>query len=72
MKMSNKLYDVLKWIAIVFIPACATLYSVLSVIWGLPYGVAITGTLSGVEVFLGTLLGISSAKYKKDNDNKGE
>ena len=70
MKMSNKVYDVLKWIALVFLPAAATLYSVLSGIWGLPYGEAILGTIAGVEVFLGTILGVSSAKYHKETNKE--
>jgi len=62
---NNKIYDVLKYIAQIILPALATLYFALSKIWGLPYGVEIVGTISAVDVFLGTLLGISSASYNK-------
>lgn len=62
---NNKVYDVLKYIAQIILPALATLYFALSKIWGLPYGVEIVGTISAVDVFLGTLLGISSASYNK-------
>ena len=65
MKMSNKLYDVLKWIAMVALPAVGTLYSALAGIWGLPYGDQIVGTILAVDTCLGVLLGISSAQYKK-------
>lgn len=65
--MSNKLYDVLKWIDMVCIPALATLYFALAGIWGFPYGEQIVGTLVAIETFLGVLLGISSAQYKKKN-----
>ena len=62
---NDKVYDVLKYIAQIVLPALATLYFALSKIWGLPYGVEIVGTISAVDVFLGTLLGISSASYNK-------
>lgn len=62
--MSNKLYDTLKWIALVLIPALGALYFGLSKIWGFPMGEEIVGTLTTIDTFLGTLLGISNAKYK--------
>lgn len=65
MKMSNKVYDVLKWIALIVFPAVIALYSTLSGIWGWPYGDQITGTLAALEIFLGTVLQISNTKYKK-------
>lgn len=65
MKMSNKVYDVLKWIAMVALPAVGTLYFALAGIWGLPYGEQIVGTITAVDTCLGVLLGISSAQYKK-------
>ena len=63
--MSNKTYDVLKWIAMVALPALATLYFALAGIWGWPYGEEIVGTLTAVDACLGVLLGISSAQYNK-------
>ena len=63
--MSNKMYDVLKWIVALVLPATATLYSLLAGIWGLPYGDQIPDTITGVTTFLGTVLMISSAQYKK-------
>lgn len=65
MKMSNKLYDVLKWIAMVALPAIGTMYFALAGIWGLPYGEQIVGTITAVDTCLGLLLGISSAQYNK-------
>lgn len=67
MKLTNKTYDVLKWIAMYLLPASATLYFALASIWGLPYGEEIVGTISAVDTFLGVILGISNAQYKKDN-----
>lgn len=63
--MSNKTYDILKYIAQIVIPALATLYFALSKIWGLPYGEEIVGTLSAIDIFLGTLLRISTSQYNK-------
>ena len=65
MKMTNKVYDILKWIAQYFLPAIGTLYFALAGIWGLPYGEQIVGTITAVDTFLGVLLGISSAQYNK-------
>lgn len=64
--MSNKVYDVLKWIAQVVLPAIATLYFALAGIWGFPYGEEVVGTITAIDTFLGVLLGISSAQYKKN------
>ena len=67
MKMSNKVYDVLKWIAMYLLPALGTLYFALSGIWGLPYGEEIVGTVTAIDTCLGVILGISSANYNKNN-----
>ena len=65
--MSNKTYDILKFIAMILLPALGTLYFALASIWNLPYGEEIVGTITAIDTFLGTLLGISNAKYKKEN-----
>lgn len=64
MIMNNKTYDILKYIALVGLPALATLYLTLSYIWGLPYGEAVAGTITAIDTFLGALLGISSKTYE--------
>ena len=63
MKLNNKTYDVLKWIAQILLPALGTLYFALSRIWGFPYGEEIVGTIAAVDAFLGALLGLSSKSY---------
>lgn len=65
MKLSNKVYDILKWVAMVVIPAVGTLYFALAGIWGLPYGEEIVGTLTAVDTFIGVVLGISTMQYNK-------
>mgnify|MGYP002513497271 FL=1 len=65
--MSNKTYDILKYIAQVVIPAVGTLYFALAGIWGFPYGEQIVGTLTAIDTFLGVLLRISTVQYEKAN-----
>ena len=63
MKMSNKVYDILKFIAQIVLPALATLWAALGKIWGWPLVTEITATICAVDTFLGALLGISSNRY---------
>lgn len=65
MKLTNKTYDILKWVAQYLLPAAGTLYFALSGIWGLPYGEQIVGTITAVDTFLGVVLGISTVQYNK-------
>ena len=65
MKLTNKQYDILKWIALIVLPAVGTMYFTLSTIWGLPYGDQIVGTITAVDTFLGALLGISTSQHNK-------
>lgn len=68
MMLSNKTYDILKWIATYLLPAAGTLYFALAGIWGFPYGEAIVGTVTAVDTFLGVILGISTANYNKQTE----
>jgi hypothetical protein len=65
--MSNKIYDILKWIAQLLLPAIGTLYFALAGIWGFPFGEEIVGTITAIDTFLGVILGISSINYNKNN-----
>ena len=65
MKLKNGTYDFLKWIALVVLPASATLYFALSGIWGFPYGEQVVGTITAIDTFLGALLGISTHNYNR-------
>lgn len=66
MKLDNKTYDRLKWIAQYFLPAIGTLYFTLARLWELPYGEQILGTITAFDTFLGVLLGISANNYNKN------
>ena len=68
MKMSNKLYDVLKWVALILLPAVGTFYFALAGIWDFPYAEQVVGTITAVDTLLGALLGISSAQYNKNQE----
>lgn len=65
MTLSNKTYDILKWIAQFLLPALGTLYFALAGIWGFPYGEQIVGTITAIDTFLGVILGISTMNYNK-------
>ena len=65
--MSNKVYDILKYIACIVMPALATLILTLSGIWGFKYGEAIAGTVTALDVFLGAIIQVSSARYKAES-----
>ena len=70
MKLPDWLYDTMKWITLILLPAIATLYFALSGIWGFPYAEQIVGTIAAIETFLGALLGISTIQYKKNKEIK--
>ena len=70
MKLSNKAYDILKWITMYVLPAIGTLYFALAGIWGFPFGEEVVGTLTAIDTFLGVVLGFASAKYHKETDAK--
>lgn len=63
--MTNKTYDILKFIAQIVLPAVGTLYFALARIWGLPLGEEIVGTITALDAFLGAILGISTIEYNR-------
>ena len=67
MKLSNHVYDTLKWLVIVVIPALATAYVGLSAIWGWPLADEVAKTASVICVLIGSIIGISSVNYNKGN-----
>lgn len=64
--LSDKTYSLLKWVALILLPALGTLYFALASIWGLPFGEQIVGTITAIDTFLGAILGISTNNYKKN------
>lgn len=68
MQLNSKVYDVLKWICMIVLPAVATCYGVLSGVWGLPYPEQITTTIMAVCTLIGAIIGVSTAQYNKDGE----
>lgn len=68
MKMSSKLYDTLKWVCLIVLPAAAYGYGELAAIWTLPLGEQIPKTINLIATVMGIVLGFSNAKFKKEND----
>ena len=71
MKMSNKVYDILKFIAQIVLPALATFYVTIAGIWSLPLGDEISRTIMAIDTLLGAILMISSHGYNKSLEVKG-
>lgn len=68
--LSNRTYDILKYLTIIVLPAIGALYSGLSQIWALPYAAEIPATITVICTFLGAILCISTAQYNKDQDQE--
>lgn len=70
MKLNDKVYDTLKWIAQYLLPALGTLYFALAGIWGFPCGEQVVGTITAIDTFIGVILGISTIQYNKIENGK--
>ena len=68
--LPNKVYDILKYLTIIVLPAIGALYTGLSQIWDLPYAAQIPATITVICTFLGAILCISTAQYNKDQDQE--
>lgn len=65
MKLNNKVYDVLKWIALVFLPAFAVFYGAVGPVWNWFEPDKTVFTVTAFDAFLGTLIGVSTIAYNK-------
>lgn len=72
MHLSNKNYDILKWVAQILLPALGTFYFALGSLWGLPFIEQTVGTITAIDVFLGVLLGISGKNYEANEKYDGD
>ena len=68
MRLPDKAYDVLKWIALIALDAIGVCYKTLAMIWGWPFGEEVLATCAAISVCIGALIGISTAQYYKDID----
>lgn len=64
--MNDNVYNVLKWVALIVLPAVATLYTTLAGIWGLPFADEVPATVTAIDLFIGALLGLSNMSYQKE------
>lgn len=69
MRLPDKVYDVLKWVALIALNAVGLCYRTLAMIWNWPFGEQVQQTCAAISVLIGALIGISSANYYKDNFN---
>lgn len=72
MIFTNKVYDILKFIAQIVLPALATFYITIAGIWSLPCGEEISGTIMAIDTLLGALLAISTSSYNKQLAEESE
>lgn len=70
MILPDKLYNVLKWVCLIALPALAVFYAVIAKIWGLPYESEIPATINAVAVLIGALIGVSHLSIKKEENNE--
>lgn len=66
MKLSNKAYDILKWVALIALDALGVCYKTLAAIWAWPFGDEILATCTAVSLCIGALIGISTAQYNRE------
>ena len=69
LQFENRVYDVLKWLCLIALPAASVLYRALAGVWGWSYAQEVATTINAVVAFVGALIGISSANYKKEIKN---
>ena len=68
--MKSKVFNILKYIADIILPAIATLYLTLAGLWGLPFGEAISGSIMAIDTFLGVALNISGSKTLRNEKSE--
>lgn len=68
MKLPDKVYNILKWVCLICLPALSTFYGLLADIWNLPYAEQIPRTITAIGLFIGALIGISQISYNKENN----
>lgn len=64
--MTNKTYDILKYVALLIMPSLATFVNAVGIVWGIPHTNEVTATITALGVFLGAALGISSKNYEPE------
>ena len=70
LRLKDSVYNALKWIALICLPAMAVFYFTIAKIWGLPYEAEIPATINAIAVFIGALIGISHLNINKEEQNE--
>ena len=68
MILPDKLYNVLKWLCLIFTPALITLLTTIFTLYGIPNVEIVTGTIAAIATFIGALIRVSSKAYNKQNE----
>ena len=71
-KLSDGTYNILKWLALIALPAIATFWGVISKVWGIPYGSEIVTTITATATLIGTLIGISHININREKEEDDE
>ena len=66
--MTDKVYNILKYCALIAIPAIGTFYTTVASLWAWPYITEVSGTILAFDTLLGAFIGISSARYQPEVD----
>lgn len=72
MKLSDKVYNILKWVALIALPALATFWGVIGKVWELPYTMQIVTTITAIATLIGALIGVSTMTYNKEKDGEAD
>ena len=70
MILNDKVYSILKWVDLIFIPAVVALYCAMAGIWSWPFANEIAGTAAAIETFIGALIGVSNYNLKKNKESE--
>ena len=70
-RLKDSVYNVLKWVCLIALPALAVFYFTIAKIWGLPFESEIPATINAVAVLIGALIGISQINISKEGDSEG-
>ena len=69
LQLNNRVYDTLKWLCMIVLPASAVLYSSLAGVWGWPYEQEVSTTINAIVVFIGALIKVSTDAYNREAAN---
>lgn len=72
MRLDNKVYDILKWLCLIAMPATSVLYATLDGAFGWGYADVVTKVIAGVGAFIGALIGVSTKSYNGEVHGDGK